>query len=465
MKVKSIMNSGRWHVHWTCLLLIALCFASCKDDKTESNEFDPGKAVIISDFSPKEGGQNTRLILSGSNFGTDPSRIKITIGGVEAKIVGTTGTEIYCVVPNKAFEGSIIMSILSEDGEELKRVELDEKFIYNKKMVVSTLLGEKDEKGNYKVKDGPFDDCGGIERCSWLSFDPKNPKHLYFTADGNSFRLIDLEKDSLKTMFGNGHSGMNRMRSITWTLSGDSMIIATDRSSDGSQSNSVLTREQGFKDVNVLTQTKNCNGSAIHPANGELYFNAYSMGDVLRYDFKTKQVENLFSIQDKDWEFNVQIHPSGDYAYLVVVNKHYILRTDYDWNTKKFTTPYIICGNVSSSSWVDGVGKRARLSEPYQGVFVKNPEYAGKSDEYDFYFCDKMNHAIRILSPDGRVTTFAGRGSTGVNSNPYGYINGDLRLEARFDRPEAIAYDESTHTFYIGDYMNNRIRKISYEED
>lgn len=46
-----------------------------------------------------------------------------------------------------------------------------------------------------------------------------------------------------------------------------------------------------------------------------------------------------------------------------------------------------------------------------QGVFVKNPEYAGEEDEYDFYFCDERNHCIRILTPTGRVVTFAGRGN------------------------------------------------------
>lgn len=28
-----------------------------------------------------------------------------------------------------------------------------------------------------------------------------------------------------------------------------------------------------------------------------------------------------------------------------------------------------------------------------------------------FYFCDERNHCIRILTPTGRVVTFAGRGN------------------------------------------------------
>jgi hypothetical protein len=149
----------------------------------------------------------------------------------------------------------------------------------------------------------------------------------------------------------------------------------------------------------------------------------------------------------------------------VIVNKHYIMRTNYDWEKKTFMQPYVICGESASSGWLDGVGKSVRLNTPYQGAYVKNPEYAGEADEYDFYFCDQHNHCIRILSPNGKVTTFAGRGSTGVNNNPYGWIDGDLRLEARFDQPQGIVYDETRQCFFIGDRQNHRIRKIGLEED
>lgn len=89
----------------------------------------------------------------------------------------------------------------------------------------------------------------------------------------------------------------------------------------------------------------------------------------------------------------------------------------------------------------------------------------GNSDEYDFYLTDRHNHAIRILSPLGQVTTYAGRGSASLNSNPWGYANGRLREDARFNRPKGIAWDERDNTIYVGDANNYRIRKIGLEED
>ena len=50
-----------------------------------------------------------------------------------------------------------------------------------------------------------------------------------------------------------------------------------------------------------------------------------------------------------------------------------------------------------------------------------------------------MGQCIRKITPQGKVSTFAGRGSASLNGNPWGYVDGDLRQEARFDRPKGIA--------------------------
>jgi hypothetical protein len=52
---------------------------------------------------------------------------------------------------------------------------------------------------------------------------------------------------------------------------------------------------------------------------------------------------------------------------------------------------------LQQKTHVDGIGTSARFNTPYQGVFVKNPEYAGQEDEYDFILCDKMGLFYLIL--------------------------------------------------------------------
>ena len=99
----------------------------------------------------------------------------------------------------------------------------------------------------------------------------------------------------------------------------------------------------------------------------------------------------------------VAIHPKGYYMYIMVRNKHVIYRADYDFDEKTFTTPYLVCGKYDDKGITDGVGGNVRMNEPQQGCFVKNEEYTGQKDEYDFYFVDKQNHCVRTLTPTGRV--------------------------------------------------------------
>ncbi len=104
MKMKSKTKSCCQYTQWVVLALLTLIFASCKDNDDATGDFDPNKPVVISEFSPKEGGLGTRMLLYGENFGSDISKIKVTIGGQDSKVVGAKGKSLYCVVPAKAYD-------------------------------------------------------------------------------------------------------------------------------------------------------------------------------------------------------------------------------------------------------------------------------------------------------------------------------------------------------------------------
>ena len=93
--------------------------------------------------------------------------------------------------------------------------------------------------------------------------------------------------------------------------------------------------------------------------------------------------------------------------------------------------------------------------------YIKNPRPDGNI--YDYYICDRGNHCIFKITPDGNVSLFAGRGSVSSDNKVSGNIDGELKTEARFDNPCGIAYDEETQTFYIADKENHSIRTISIE--
>lgn len=457
MKMKKSTKSRHWYI---LLMLVVLC-VSCKDDKSDSDSqpFDPSKPIEVSNFLPERGGASQKLVIYGNNFGNDLSKIRVTIGGQKAIVVGVDNHSVYCFVPPKAYAGDIHVSVVDDNDEEIATAQSEKNFIYDKKMLVTSFIGETYENNTkYDVKDGPFNNCGGFEKMEWMVFDPMNKNRMYIAGYEKSCRIVDFNDQYVST-FVTGLPGSKQVPSISFTLGGD-MIVTHDQASDTQPGNYLYTRSSDFKEKTPLWNARGCRTAAIHPNNGECYYAFYNTGMVWRGDFETNTTTLAAKLPNSSIRIFIVIHPSGKYAYIIVNNRHYIMRSDYDEANKIFTEPYLVVGKDATSGYADGVGSNARIYEPQQGVFVKNEEYveAGLEDHYDFYFCDKANNLIRTLTPLGRVSTFAGKNTTA------GYQDGDLRLEASFAAPAGIAYDEEKKCFYIGDTNNHRIRKIAFEE-
>ncbi len=477
------MRHGSIGLLWRMLLvLFIICLGSCKDDKDATlAPYDPNQPIEITDFTPKSGGGKKKMIIYGSNFGTDPSIISIKIGGKKAIVINARGTSIYCSTPERCFEGTLEVKI----GEQT--IVVSEKYQYEPQLVVTDLCGDVDELGQGNiVEEGPFNDCGKIEYPYWFSFDPQHSNILYLSQTGTNsrpLRVLDLDK---KMIYSKKVDNINRMTSITWTNNGD-MVIATPQTGNSSNRSNIIlkrgssTNGQDFKEASwiALTRGNACNGSMILPQTGEIYFNYRSKGEVYRYNFEENGYNQnpvvpsgeglsdllAFSVPNNTVDFSMVPHPSGKYVYIIMHESHYILRANYDERTRKLVTPYIVCGQSGQADYKDLVGINARLNKPGQGVFVFNKKYqtADKEDWYDFYFADTENHCIRMLTPNGVVSTFAGRGSASTSTNKWGKQNGEVRERARFKQPVALAYDEDTETFYVGDAGNFKIRKIAKE--
>jgi len=99
------------------------------------------------------------------------------------------------------------------------------------------------------------------------------------------------------------------------------------------------------------------------------------------------------------------------------------------------------------SGYANGTGAAAQFNGP-RGVAV---DAAG-----NVYVADSLNHAIRLISPSGVVTTFAGPAAPTVSS---GYLDGPSAA-AKFGEPFSVAVD-STGNVYVAENYNRAIRKIS----
>jgi len=98
-----------------------------------------------------------------------------------------------------------------------------------------------------------------------------------------------------------------------------------------------------------------------------------------------------------------------------------------------------------AASYADGLAALAAFDTP-MGVDV---DAAG-----NVYVSEYLNHCIRIITPEGQVSTLAGR--CGVS----GYLDGGAG-EARFSYPMDVLVSETQNLLYVADFGNHRIRTIT----
>jgi hypothetical protein len=72
----------------------------------------------------------------------------------------------------------------------------------------------------------------------------------------------------------------------------------------------------------------------------------------------------------------------------------------------------------------------------------------------NLYIADKNNHRIRMVNPNGTITTIAGKSGSGYAGD------GGLATNASLDYPSGAAFDASGN-LYIADQSNQRIRRVA----
>jgi gliding motility-associated-like protein len=102
-----------------------------------------------------------------------------------------------------------------------------------------------------------------------------------------------------------------------------------------------------------------------------------------------------------------------------------------------------VAGVVFSPGSTDGPAASARFDHPYSLALDRNG---------NLYIADEFNNKIRLLTPAGVVSTFAGDGTTGSSNG--------TSSNASFNAPWGVCVDPNGDV-YVGDANNFTIRKIS----
>jgi sugar lactone lactonase YvrE len=138
-------------------------------------------------------------------------------------------------------------------------------------------------------------------------------------------------------------------------------------------------------------------------------------------------------------------------AYGIAIDSQgnlYIADTDNHKIRKVSTSGTITTVAGTGSAGYSGDGNKAvkaQLNEPYDVAL---------DSQGNLFVADRSNHRIRKITTSGSITTFAGNGIAGFSGDGGPAISAQLRF------PEAVTLDSSGN-LYIGDGVNNRLRKVA----
>lgn len=434
-----------------------LILASCDSDENTRQAYNPNLPVTVTNFYPDSGGIAEQVILNGSNFGTDLSKIEVYFNKKKAALVGSTGDKLYVITPRKPGDG------MPEDGDpDHDQVEItikvdeqsakyDKKFNYRIQTIVTTLCGRP---GTSDIAVGTLGETTFSEVC-FLAVD--NEDNLFITTRSPHKLVMVNETENMSSIIidNAGHSFLNQPCVIDegrglvipndahetyWTI--NSIDFWTPRRRDymaapGEDAGKVKTSyKHSFAycelDGYFYTRTKDANDYflKINAKTGQAYVINTAPNDLLG----TSDAYMTFSKKD----------PKK--LYMCLTNQRCIAVFHDITNPTAPGNMEIIAGQRGQAGHADGRGEDAMFNDPRQIIC---------DEEDNLYVADCPNNCIRKITPEGIVSTVIGI------PGKSGYKDGSPEV-ALFNDPWGLAFN-SEGKIYVADKNNHCIRQLTIE--
>lgn len=208
----------------------------------------------------------------------------------------------------------------------------------------------------------------------------------------------------------------------------------------------------GYKDGTATGAMFAAPKGIAHDGHGTFYVADSENGAIRTVDWKGNVKTFVKGLNNP---IGIALGANGE-IYVAETLNHRILKIDAQgkW-TVLAGGGYKVENGEPVGTFADGKGESAQFNEP-QGLAI--------DDEGYLYVADTGNQRIRKVSPDGVVTTLAGSENDLIDRTSYvevGYQDGDGKT-ARFNFPVGLAVGKDK-TVYVADSLNHCIRVISPE--
>lgn len=426
----------------TYVAVMAMLFIGCMvmsscgkdDDKKGDVAHNPAIPVTVTSFMPDSGGIRTKIVIKGSNFGSDKSKVSVYFIDVDqerkATIIGVDNETIYALVPKQAGGDNEIKVKIEKDS-----VTEEKTFHYTVAESVSNVVGVGGVAGSI---DGSLSD-GRVQRTFGVA--PLGKDELItFETLSSTVRYISISDNKISTLqtgFDGTHPALNKDRTLMYAI-GKTTPHKVYR----------YRKENLWAPEILAAQIPNSLGfifaACLDDTEEWIYFRDKNgvFGRLEIANPTNIQVLNALcgNVGTTDYCYMVYSRVD-DCFFLTVQGLNGVYKVSKNGQT---VTEYAGFNGLGTS---DGTFEDASFTSP-AGITVDS--------EGNLYVSDSNSNLIRKLNrKSGYVNTIAG--VKGV----FGFANG-VPLQSQFNYPYCIGADDQDN-FFIGESWGCTIRKMAIE--
>jgi sugar lactone lactonase YvrE len=433
-------------------ILIVCFFASCsKKNNPDPNPTPPGPggstSPKITSLDVQQGPYNAPVVITGVNFSATASDDVVSFNGKAAKITSATATQLKVLVPLGAGTGSVSVTVGSNTAS-------GPVFTYKLSLLVTTIAG--------KASNSPYADGLGLE-ATFIG-----PEGIAIDANNNLY-ITDLGYHTIRKMTPDG---------IVSTLAGN-FVSTGETDGTGSSATFGVTHDvcvdskgnlyvlesgnlRKITPAGVVTTVNGPGSPAGHVANLTLALsitidksdNLYITDGGIHNQIIKIDANGLVTVVAGSGARGAVDGPAGSATFnapagIAIDNAGNIFVTDNQTLIRKITPAGVVstfAGGGTQYGLVNATGTNARFAQPLGLAFDKNG---------NLFVADMANNVIRMITPAGVVTTYAGSGIPGT------FADGPAST-AGFSQPKHICFD-SAGIMYVTNSGNNTIRKIGMQ--
>ncbi len=432
-----------------CVLSTLACFSSCEDDNGQAGKkYDPNKPVVLTSFSPKEGGARDKILLDGSNFGSDPTQIKVYFNKVRASVISSSGERIYAIVPRLPGDNPTISVVVGKDS-----VTYNETYAYHTQALVSTVTGN----GEQAFKAGTLNEAQVYGK--YLDMDAEGNLFMSW-RDGGTFGIARInEEQNIVTALIEQTSSNRILYANGLTVDRSTGILTAAHESVKEVTFSFDPREAWYprqRNIKFTTEELNMipdadkynNFITFCPYDGMLY-TRFRSGHIAKINPETYEGD-IICKGPKGSQYGQAINPAKPWELYITLHSN-ASPVEFRQGISVMDVRYPEQGFKR----LNAPGGSAFRDGPLEEALFNYPKDIKFDNDGNMFVADYGNHCIRMVSADGIVTTVAGQPGTA------GYKDGGP-TESLFKNPWGVAVNEQGD-IYIADWGNARIRKLVIE--